>query len=371
MKPSPYSRLLSRKLYWDLEEQVLWLDLRQIWPEKGVLRLPSWDQMMLSAEPIPHYAPALDVLSWSIHSELRFWLQQIPKWVVESCQLFPSHQLSLLHYAGRYPQMLELLDHAPLLAWELVRAPLTEAERVALFQAKRTHMVEKLGWPGKSETLKFLRSLRLRQVNSELLEQVQVCLLDERRLNSLQSLPRINSMALSLAARFPELIGQRLHQSLARMPCRPMQCQSMVALLEDVYRLAEFIGEADVTHKIGECRYLVEVETLYQAWLNQALDQPSQATKLELSNQPQLLTQLAEWQTLSRQQHQAWWLDYSQPNLQLWAWLFEEQPVGLLLDKQDAANPKIQRLRQADNQLASAALQTQVELWLVSLKKTS
>lgn len=349
---------------------MLWLDLRQIWPDKGVLRLPSWDQMMLSADPIPHYAPALDVLSWSIHSELRFWLQQIPKWVVESCQLFPSHQLSLLHYAGRYPQMLELLDHAPLLAWELIRAPLTEAERVALFQAKRTDMVEKLGWPGKSETLKFLRSLRLRLVNNELLEQVQVCLLDEQRLNSLQSLPRINSMALSLAARFPQLIGQRLHQSLARMPCRPMQCKSMVALLEDVYRLAEFIGEADVTRKIGDCRYLVEVESLYQAWLKQALDTAPQTTKLALTNQPQRLTQLVEWQALSRQQHQAWWLDADQPSLQLWAWWFEEEPVGLLLDMQDASNPKILRLRQAQNQLAHAPLQAQVELWLVNLNKS-
>lgn len=369
MKPSAYSRLLSRKLYWDMEEQVLWLDLRQIWPNKGVLRLPSWDQMMLSAEPIPHYAPALDVLSWSIHSELRFWLQQIPKWVVESCQLFPSHQLSLLHYAGRYPQMLELLDHAPLLAWELVRAPLTEVERVALFQAKRTDMVEKLGWPGKSETLKFLRSLRLRQVNSELLEQVQVCLLDEQRLNSLQSLPRINSMALSLAARFPELIGQRLHQSLARMPCRPMQCKSMVALLEDVYRLAEFIGEADVTRKIGDCRYLVEVEALYQAWLSQTLD-PQTSIELDLTSEPQRLTQPKQWQALSRQQYQAWWLDAGQPNKQLWAWLFEGEPVGLLLDN-SGEQTKIQRLRQANNQLASAALQAQVELWLVSLKKSS
>lgn len=367
MKPSPTSRLLSRKLYWDMEEQVLWLDLRQIWPDKGVLRLPSWDQMMLSAEPIPQYAPALDVLSWSIHSELRFWLQQIPKWVVESCQLFPSHQLSLLHYAGRYPQMLELLEHAPLLAWELVRAPLTESERVALFQAKRTDMVEKLGWPGKSETLKFLCNLRLRQVNNELLEQVQVCLLDEKRLNSLQALPRINSMALSLAARFPELIGQRLHQSLARMPCRPMQCKSMIALLEDVYRLAEFIGEADVTRKIGDCRYLVEVETLYQAWLNQTLGQQA-SIELELTSEPECLTHSKQWQALSRQQHQAWWLDAGQPNKQLWAWLFEGEPVGLLLDN-SGEQAKIQRLRQAQNQLASAALQAQVELWLVNLNK--
>ncbi|MDY0137314.1 MAG: hypothetical protein RBS36_09115 [Thiomicrospira sp.] len=355
--------VLAQKLFWDSEQQVLWLDARKVLPKVGVLALPSWDRMMLSAEPIPAYPPSLDILHWSVHSDLRFWLQQIPSWVVESCRLFPSHQLTLLHYAGRYPQMLELLDHSPMLAWQLVKAPLTEAQRVALFMGKRTEMVAQLGWPGKVETVKFLRNLRLRAVNADLLQQVEVCLLDEKRLDALQTLPRINSMALSLAARFPELIGRRLHQTLARLPCRPMQCQAMIALLEDVYRLAEAIGDQDVTQKIGECRYLVEVEQLYQAWLHD-LCAPFEAPGLVLTEQPRQLSTEAEWRALAVMQNQAWWLDYGLANVELWAWMFEQQVVGALIQKQDGR--KLMRLRQENNQLASVSLQTQVELWLAS-----
>ncbi len=356
--------VLAQKLFWDTEQQVLWLDARKVLPRVGVLALPSWDRMMLSAEPIPAYPAGLDILNWSVHSDLRFWLQQIPSWVVESCRLFPSHQLALLHYAGRYPQMLELLDHSPMLAWQLVKAPLTEVQRVALFRGKRTEMVAQLGWLGKAETVKFLRNLRLRTVNADLLQQVEICLLDEKRLDALQALPRINSMALSLAARFPELIGRRLHQSLARLPCRPMQCQAMIALLEDVYRLAEAIGDQDVTQKIGECRYLVEVEQLYQAWLHD-LCAPFEAPGLVLTEQPRQLSTEAEWRALSCLQNQAWWLDYGLANVELWAWMFEQQVVGALIQKQDGR--KLMRLRQENNQLASVSLQTQVELWLIGL----
>ncbi len=362
MKPTTLKHFLANKLFWDSEQQVLWLDARKVLPKVGVLGLVNWDQMMLSAEPIPAYPAGLDILNWSVHSDLRFWLQQIPAWVVESCRLFPSHQLALLHYAGRYPQMLELLDHSPMLAWQLIKAPLTEVQRVNLFQAKRTEMVAQLGWPGKAETVKFLRNLRLRAVNADLLQHVEICLLDEKRLDALQSLPRINSMALSLAARFPELIGRRLHQSLARLPCRPMQCQAMIALLEDVYRLADAIGDEDVTQKIGECRYLVEVEQLYQAQLQQTCPKWS-APGLVLTEQPTQLIDEKDWYALSQMQNQAWWLEYGQSNIELWAWMFEQQVVGVLLEKR--GERKVLRLRQANNQLASVSLQTQVELWLV------
>lgn len=356
-------RQLARLLLWDTEEQVLWVDLRKVAPKIGVLRLPNWDQMMMSADAIADYPPGLDILNWPAHSDLRFWLQQMPSWVVESCRLFPTHQLMLLHYAGRYPQMLELLDHSPMLAWQLIKAPLSESQRVALFQAKRTEMVEQLGWPGKQETVKFLRNLRLRSVNHELLEQVEVCLLDDRRLQALQDLPRINSMALSLAARFPELIGRRLHQSLAQLPCRPMQCKAMVALLEDVYRLADYIGEQDVSDKIGNCRYLVEVEQLYQAWLLEYMPK-APAPGLVLAEQPKRLKTLADWVELSCVQNQAWWLDFERSNTQLWAWQIEGQPIGLLIERSDSK--KLVRLRQGCNQLANSAVQAQVELWLLS-----
>ena len=339
------------------------MDLRQVKAELGVFGVLSWDSMMFSSHAIPAYPPGLDVLNWSVHSDLRFWLQQIPSWVVESCRLFPTHQLSLLHYAGRYPQMLELLDHSPMLAWQLVKAPLTEAQRVQLFMGKRTEMVAQLGWPGKVETVKFLRNLRLRAVNADLLQQVEICLWAETRLDALQTLPRINSMALSLAARFPELIGQRLHQSLARLPCRPMQCQAMIALLEDVYRLAEAIGDQDVTQKIGNCRYLVEVEQLYQAWLQDDCTS-ADAPGLVLTDHPRQLSTEAEWRALSCQQNQAWWLDYGKPNVELWAWMFEQQLVGVLIQRGQGA--KWLRLRQGNNQLACAELMAQVELWLAS-----
>lgn len=362
MKPTTLKHFLANKLFWDSEQQVLWLDARKVLPKVGVLCLVNWDQMMLSADPIPAYPPGLDILNWSIHSDLRFWLQQIPAWVVESCRLFPSDQLTLLHYAGRYPQMLELLDHSPMLAWQLIKAPLTEVQRVKLFQAKRTEMVAQLGWPGKTETVKFLRNLRLRAVNSDLLQHVEICLLDEKRLDALQTLPRINSMALSLAARFPELIGRRLHQSLARLPCRPMQCQAMIALLEDVYRLAEAIGDQNITQKIGECRYLVEVEQLYQAWLHDYCV-PADIPGLVLTEQPRQLTAETEWRALSCLQNQAWWLDYGLANVELWAWMLEQQPLGLLMEV-GGGGEKIKRLRQGQNQLASAHAAMQVEMWL-------
>ncbi|UQB41982.1 hypothetical protein JX580_09985 [Thiomicrospira microaerophila] len=352
-------------LFWDQEEQVLWLDTRRFFPEIGVMRILGWDWMILGHEPVPDYPVDLDLLNWSVHSHLRFWLQLIPAWVVDSCRLFPSHQLRLLHTAARYPQMLELLDHSPMLAWHLAKLELTDFELERLLQAKRMDMLERLGWPGKNETLKFLRNLRLRKVNDQLLEQVEICLLDVSRLDALTQLPRINSMALSLAAAFPQLIGHRLHQTLARLPCRPMQCQSMIALLEDVYRLAESLGHSMITQSIGDCRYLVEVEALYQAWLLEAC--PSSAEDLKLTDSPKLLTSLQEWAQLSRTQHQAWWLDFqaTESCLELWAWNYEQQPVAVLLNRSQTGITKLVRCRQGKNQLPSAALQTQIELWLL------
>ena len=238
---------LAKHCYWDEFEQVLYIDARKLFPKEGVVTILGWDNMMMNALPVPVYPAYFKIMSWSKHPQYADWRKQIPQWVQESCALFPTHQMTLLHYAGKYPQVLELLDHAPMLAWRLVKSSLQEPEIVALLSGKRTDIAKTVGWPGKAETVKFLTNLRLRLVNKEIAEQIETCLLDDQRLTALQNLPRINSMALSLAARFPELIGSKLHHALAQLPCRPMQCQSMIALLEDAYRVAECLGLGEQT----------------------------------------------------------------------------------------------------------------------------
>lgn len=342
---------LAKQCFWDEEEQLLWVDCRQLLPQYQVLSIPSWDRMMMQAGDIPEYPPEFRVLNWSQLSELSYWKKQIPAWVRESCALFPTHQLQLLHYVGRYPQLLELLDHSPILAWRLVSSGLREADIIALLGCKRTEMARKVGWPGKTETVEFLTKLRLRQVSTDIVEMVDTCVLDDQRLLGMKSLSRINSMALTLASYFPDLIGSPLHKSLAQMPCRPMQCKSMMALLEDTYRLADFLQlpESEV-QKVGQCRYLVDVETLYQSWW--FLDQPQQT--LHLSDQPQKLTDYQHWLALSYLQGH-YWITETQPlkanQLELLAWRDQEKVVAALLDKK---TQDVIRIRQTDNQLADA-----------------
>jgi hypothetical protein len=363
---------LAKQCYWDELSQTLWIDCRKWLPEQGVVEVISWERMMLDAEPVPDYPPQLRVFEWSNFSQLSHWRKQIPKWVQDSCALFPSHQLTLLHYCGKYPQLLELLDHAPLLAWRLVSGALHEAEIVALLSGKRVAMVEQVGWPGKEETVKFLRNLRLRQVNQEIAQQVEVCLLDDKRLQALQSLPRINSMALSLAARFPELIGCRLHRALAQLPCRPMQCQSMIALLEDAYRLADYLGlTPDEIERIGNSRYLVEVGQLYQQWLSTELESalegdeqslPNLLTRLQATDSFLVLTDFSDWLQLSRLQQHAWLTDYPRDavdsTVRLIAWLKKEQVCAALLQ-----NGQIARVRVTENSLAGAEVWADLHLW--------
>lgn len=373
---------LARHCYWDQDDQVLWVDCRKIMPKLGVVRVPSWDSLMMSAEPVPNYPSQLQVLSWSNFSDIAIWRKQIPKWVQESCALFPSHQLKLLHYAGKYPQVVELLDHSPMLAWRLIKSPLEEPEIVALLAGKRQDMVAQVGWPGKEETVRFLRNLRLRFVNEMIAEQIETCLLDDNRLQALQNLPRINSMALSLAARFPHLIGSRLHQTLAQLPCRPMQCQSMVALLEDAYALAEWLALPQVEiEKIGQCRYLVEVTKLYQAWMQlgriryaeqQGVDLtalPEMASfQAQLSKEPQILNQPSDWLLLSELQQHAWWVSAEQADTQLVAWQDEEGTWASLIGvKAEEKSTGILRLRGLDNCLAGAKQQSDMHLWLAKL----
>lgn len=371
---------LAKQCFWDEVEQTLWVDARKIEPQIGVMSIMGWERMMFDAAPIPVYPVHWRVFAWSNFSQLAFWRKQIPKWIADSCALFPSHQLVLLHFCAKYPQILELLDHAPLLAWRLVSSGLEEPAIVALLAGKRVEMAAQMGWPGKEETVKFLRNLRLRWVNQEISEQIEVCLLDERRLNALQSLPRINSMALSLAARFPELIGCRLHRALAQLPCRPMQCQSMVALLEDAYRLAAHLrlSETEVA-RIGECRYLVEVSRLYQQWLTMALHEVSHEARhavmpgdaddapalMEVLSAPDFtrLQTPAQWRQLSRLQQHAWLTDEADSALKLIAWQ-QEGAVWAALLKHTADNKiEMVRVRGPENSLPSAKELANLHLW--------
>jgi len=380
MKPtlSAPQKQLAKHCYWDAEAQTLWLDCRQWLPKYGVVSIPSWDAMMLSADPIADYPAELQIFNWSNQPQLAFWRKQIPNWVKESCALFPSYQLRLLHFVARYPQLLELLDHSPMLAWRLVSSSLTESEIVQVLQDKRTHLMAKLGWPGSHEAVSFLQKLRLRFVNSNIVESVETCLLDDERLQGLQSLPRVNSMALSLAARFPALIGARLHQNLAKLPCRPLQCQKMIACLEDVYRAAAVLQPPETDLKaIASARYLVDVEKIYQAWWFLAAQQASSTVDLGLTQQPVRLTLKQQWQALSVLQHHYWltdWSDFEAGKGSLWVRHAEQGIEAILLlhpsaaeksqDQQNNMSGAIVRGRQADNQLLNAEQLSYWHCWL-------
>lgn len=388
---------LAKFCFWDEFEQQLYIDARTLFPQEGVVTIISWDNMMLNAQPIPNYPSFFKIMGWSNHSQFSDWRKQIPKWVQDSCALFPSHQMTLLHYAGKYPQVFELLDHAPMLAWRLVTSGLEEPEILALLSGKRIQIAETVGWPGKAETIKFLTNLRLRWVTKEISEQIEMCLLDEQRLNALQALPRINSMALSLAARFPELIGSKLHHALAQLPCRPMQCQSMLALLEDAYRAADFLKHCDeVVDKIGKCRYLVEVTGLYQAWLVEAIKKSRDAKikqhganqqhlKQRLTTEPRVMHGLDDWITLTQIQQHIWLTEYisdehglNRTNSQgvLVAWKDEEGVWAALTyphlpDSPQAMNNAMEmnsilRVRGLENSLPGAKQLSTLHLWQAS-----
>lgn len=381
---------LAKHCFWDEFEQVLYIDARSRFPKEGVVTILGWDNMMMNAQPIPDYPDYFKILSWPKHPQYADWRKQIPKWVQDSCALFPSHQMTLLHYTGKYPQVLELLDHAPMLAWRLVSSNLEEPEIVALLSGKRADMAATIGWPGKAETVKFFTNLRLRLVNKEIAEQIETCLLDEQRLSALQNLPRINSMALSLAARFPELIGSKLHHALAQLPCRPMQCQSMIAQLEDAYRVADYLGLGDETvKKIGQCRYLVEVNTLYQAWLIDTINQvkPNNVTlhtSIEkhfidhLSTEPSPVHGLENWLALTSIQQHAWLTDFAS-QIHLVAWQDDEGVWGALIHSQLPQNPndsrrenalhKVIRVRGLENSLAGPKQHSALHLWQIKTFK--
>lgn len=369
---------LSKFCHWEEFDQVLWVDARKLFPEVGVLSLPSWDKMMLDGEPIPEYPVFIKPFEWPKNRETDPWLKQIPKWVQDSCRLFPSHQLTLLHYAAKYPQLFELLDQSPMLAWRLVTSGLSEPDVVALMTGNRQQMVQQLGWPGKAETVKLLRNLRLRFVNQQIAEQIEACIIDPKRLHGLQALPRINSMALSLAAGFPQLIGSLLHKSLAQLPCRPMQCQAMVALLEDALLLLALLGEEDRIVQLAECRFLTDVERLYQQWLAEALPESGQALVDSgfIDEQPKVIQREEELVFISRVLQHPWWLLAKampqQHSIVVWRESSDDGGARLWaaeIEWPDVAQPETQaqvlKIRGEDNCLAQARQLSDLHLWLL------
>ncbi|MCF6346378.1 MAG: hypothetical protein L3J00_07915, partial [Thiomicrorhabdus sp.] len=209
--------------------------------------------------------------------------------------------------------------------------------------------------------------------NAQIAEQVEICLMDEQRLTALQTLPRVNSMALSLASIFPALIGSRLHLTLAQLPCRPMQCQSMVALLQDVYVLAEWLAlsKKEVV-QIGQCRYLIEVSELYQGWLKRGLgSEPcfSNQVLMDLSDTPKEINLRPAWYALSEAQQHAWWLDYGIERVYLVAWKDSDGLWVALIEcpksfKEKALASKVIRVRGEKNILPTAKQLTALHLWI-------
>ena len=198
-------------------------------------------------------------------------------------------------------------------------------------------------------------------------------------------------MALSLAARFPELIGSKLHHALAQLPCRPMQCQSMIAQLEDAYRAAAFLGlETEAVNKIGSCRYLVEVTALYQAWLLLVIEKLSPAKvklhmatkahlKQRLTSEPRALHGLEEWIALSQVQEHIWLTDFNstqQGEAILVAWQDDEGIWGALTHSHLPELPEkvnqvmemhtVLRVRGLDNVLPGAKQLSTLHLWQAS-----
>ncbi len=270
-------RLLARHALWDEAQSTLWIDLTPFNAALQPVELPGWERMLIwrgDPPPLPTWAP----LEWPHTPAVNSWRKQIPTWVIETLERLPTKgQLRLLYLSARYPQMLELLDKMPVLAWRLANAQLDEHQLQRLFPQPRTEMSALVGWPEDRHAVRFLQKLRLRRMDEQMLEQVETCLADPDIYLPASGLPRINSMALTLAAHFPQLIGSPLHQSLARQPCRPQQCKQMKALLSDAMALAQWLGKP--IEAIQTCRFLVDVEALYEKWLQEGLQRLQRDTQ--------------------------------------------------------------------------------------------
>lgn len=266
-------RLLARHALWDEDGQQLIVELTSFHPKLGFIAIPNWEQMLtLGTKP---QLPNWPLLHWPELPAIVAWRACIPDWVVETLRRLPQrYQLELLWLCARYPQMLEMLDKTPVMAWRIAAKKVPENELKQYFPEPRAKLAARLGWPEQHDTIRFLNRLRLRKMDEPMLQQVDACLSQPDVLRRACHLPRINSMALTLSAHFPQLIDTPLHHSLSRQPCQPQQCRALHACLDDALKLAAWLDKP--LEAIANCRFMVEIEDLYQKWLIQALEQPSE-----------------------------------------------------------------------------------------------
>ncbi|WP_294948477.1 hypothetical protein [Sulfurivirga sp.] len=263
-------RLLARHAFWDEDAQKLIIDLTPFHAGLMPVSLPGWEQLVGWQGRAPEL-PDWPLLNWPAQPAVQRWRRHIPQWVEDTLLRLPrSHQLKLLYLSARYPQMLELLEKMPVLAWRIAASGMDEQTLRTLFPKPRTFINASVGWPAERAALRFLQRLRLRRMDEEMIAQVETCLNEPNTLHRSVELPRINSMALTLAANFPDLVATPLHHSLARQPCRPEQCRQMHALIEDALKLAKWLDK-DIT-PIQNARFLVEIEDLYSQWLAEAME---------------------------------------------------------------------------------------------------
>ncbi|SIO06629.1 hypothetical protein SAMN05443662_1330 [Sulfurivirga caldicuralii] len=372
-------RLLSRHSLWDEETATLWVDLTPFDSKLQPVAIPGWERMLTWHGETPEL-PAWAVLAWPNTPAVHAWRRQIPAWVRDTLQRLPNKgQLRLLFLSARYPQMLELLDKMPVLAWRLANANMDEHQLEQLFPRPRTDMTGLIGWPEDRRAIRFLQKLRLRSMDEQMLQQIDTCLADPTIYHRATELPRINSMALTLAANFPQLIGSQLHQSLARQPCRPQQCQQMKALLQDAIELANWLGES--LDPIKSSRFLVEVEEIHTKWLQKGLkrlktraEQSGQKMPIEKVGDPPPLP--AGWQ-LIRSLHACNALCQTTGH----AWF--TQTTGLIVRPRDKTTPwaaqidfidghwQLGKGRQAGNRLLDSEQLAQCNLLLTYLNAHS
>ena len=360
-------RLLARHALWDAEGQQLIVELSPFHPQLGFVPIPSWEQMLtLSAKP---QLPNWPLLHWPELPAVAAWRACIPDWVAETLRRLPQrYQLQLLWLCARHPQMLEMLDKTPIMAWRIAAHHVPENELKQYFPEPRAKLAARLGWPERHETIRFLNRLRLRKMDEPILQQVERCLRQPEVLTRACQLPRINSMALTLSAHFPQLIDTPLHHSLARQPCQPQQCRVLHACLDDALKLADWLDQP--FEAIAKCRFMVEIEDLYQKWLTQALEQLPQTPFFQGKKfAPQKFRGTpSTWQPIEtetdlmhicRQTTHAWFIEQAQ------GWTLFHHAAQRLVCALHPQHPPIART--AHNQLPNSEQSAQVSLLAASI----
>lgn len=344
------------------------IDLSRFHPKLNPIALPSWDQMLTWQHDSPSW-PAWPILHWPAQTAVTQWKKHIPQWVQETILRFPKrNHLQMLYLSAKYPQMLEILEKMPLLAWRIAEKNLDEPTLKQLFTRPRVHLTEAVHWPKQKETTRFLQKLRLRSMDQHIIHQVEQCLHQPEVLTQACHLPRINSMALTLAAQFPQLIDTPLHHSLARQPCRPEQCKQLHATLSDAIKLAQWLDKS--LSVIEKCRFEVEVVQIYQQWLQEGLKtwKENGQEKLHLENSGETPCPKS-WKRITTIEiaqactdtHHAWFIE-AQQGYQLYQ--HKQKPLIVAIHHEQ---PII--VRQADNKLPTTEQQAEIALLQAQLAR--